>query len=175
MCGSRNKKSLLQQKMTQAWLSLLQTCEVSTFATHSGKGVVERGFQINCTNSRVNIHLLVFTLNSVSRFYPRIPKEAECYHLPFLGEAAETQKDEKVLCSRAAVHRQSQKQSQERILSGCKVVRSCTAVCGPRFLRALDFCKPAFSSLISSVHYYFKNICPQKCRDSKQVLPLEIA
>lgn len=74
-----------------------------------------------------------------SRFYPRIPKEAECYHLPFLGEAAETQKDEKVLCSRAAVHRQSQKQSQERILSGCKVVRSCTAVCGPRFLRALDF------------------------------------
>lgn len=161
--------------MTQAWLSVLQTCKVSAFTTRGSKGVLERGFQINCTNSRVNIHLLVFTLNSVSRFYPRIPKEAECYHLPFLGEAAETQKDEKVLCSRAAVHRQSQKQSQERILSGCKVVRSCTAVCGPRFLRALDFCKPAFSSLISSVHYYFKNICPQKCRYSKQVLPLEIA
>lgn len=132
--------------MTQVWLSVLQTCKVSTFATHSGKGVVERGFQINCTNSRVNIHLLVFTLNSVSRFYPQIPKEAECYHLPFLGEAAETQKDEKVLCSRAAVHRQSQKQSQERILSGCKVLHSCTAVCGPRFLRALDFPNLCFLS-----------------------------
>lgn len=145
MCGSRSKRSLLQQ-MTQAWLSVLQTCKVSTFATRSSKGVLERGFQINCNNSGVNIHLLVFTLNSVSRFYPWIPKEAECYHLPFLSEAAETQKDEKVLCSRAAFHRQSQKQSQERILSGCKVLHSCTAVCGPRFLRALDFPNLCFLS-----------------------------
>lgn len=139
MCGTRSQKSLLQQKVTQAWLSVLRTCKVSTFATRSSKGVLERGFHINCTNSGVNIHSLVLTLNSVSRFYPRIPKEAECYHPPFLDEAAETQKDEKVLCSRAAVHWQSQKQSQEWIPSGCKVVRSSTAVCGPRFLSAVDF------------------------------------
>uniref|UniRef100_A0A8C3C8M5 Phospholysine phosphohistidine inorganic pyrophosphate phosphatase n=1 Tax=Cairina moschata TaxID=8855 RepID=A0A8C3C8M5_CAIMO len=100
------------------------------------------GASLNSASGRALVPLI--DLHSIDmRFYPWIPKEAECYHLPFLGEAAETQKDEKVLCSRAAVHRQSQKQSQERILSGCKVLHSCTAVCGPRIKASglkLRFC-----------------------------------
>lgn len=76
---------------------------------------------MNYTNSWVNIHLFVFTLNSVGSFYLQIPKKAGCDHLPALEAARETQRDGAVPCRHRGIHWLSQEQIQELTLTGCEV------------------------------------------------------